>query len=253
MAISGNNGKLGDKAPKWRGYSADPEIQAFVLGQVRDGQRSAPEIKRLLLEEIGVSPSERTLQKMVKWASVTPAEPWTLADADRDEIALIAPVWAVALESGRRLTKGEADWIVRVRTAAPDLPPGDVWGMAGLYATESVFVTQGLRDAFDAVIAFAPWRSKDHAERYFAAANSGRIPSPLNVWNLATRAFLSDDGKFLVSEGSHSQTIAFIRSRAESATAAFVKSKAESASTNLGDSVAIEVKPQRRKIRRNHE
>ena len=66
MAKGGNTGKLGDKAPKWRGYSADPEIQAFVVGQVRDGQRSAPEIKRLLLEEIGVSPSERTLQKMVK-------------------------------------------------------------------------------------------------------------------------------------------------------------------------------------------
>jgi hypothetical protein len=131
------------------------------------------------------------------------------------------------------------------------MPPDDVWGMAGLYAAESVFVTQGLRDALDAVIAFAPWRSKDHAERYFAAANSGRIPSPLNMWDLATKAFLTDDGRRMASEDS--QTIVFIRSRAESATAAFVKSKAESASTNLGDSVAIEVKPQRRKIRRNHE
>ena len=236
MAVSGNNGKIKGKAPKWRGYAADPEIQAFVVGQVRDGRTSAPEIKRLLDEELERSPSERTLQKMVKWASVTPAEPWTLADADRDEIALITPVWAVALGEGGRLTKGAADWIVRVRTAAPDLPPDDVWAMALLYVTDGLFVTEGLRDALDAVIAFAPWRSKDHAERYFAAANLGRIASPLNVWDLATRAFLTDDGQRMASEDSQTVT--------------FIKSEAENASTNLGGLVPIEVKPQRRKAGR---
>ena len=189
-AVSGKNS---DKRRKRRGNAANERIQAVIEQLVRSGQTSAAKIHRVLLEGFGEGkvPVERTIQDMVEEEIriLGPAKPWRLANAKPGDIALIAPVWAVALETGIRLSKKDAEWIVRIRSAAPDLPPGDVWKIVGLYAMKGPNATERLRDGLDALLAFAPWRDVDHAERYYAAANSGRIPAPILLWDLADRAF----------------------------------------------------------------
>lgn len=152
---------------------------------------SAPEVRAALVQRFGDEnvPSERTIRDMI--AEVTkrdPSESWTIAAAELDDIAVIAPVWAYALETGLRLTKQHADWVVRVRTAAPDLPPADAWGLAGLYAMSDTPIEWA-----DALLAFAPWRDAEHCERYFKAANAGLIPSPPITWDLARRAARTDE------------------------------------------------------------
>ena len=193
----GKNGKSRNGHPKWRANAADLRVQRVVVREVRSGQRSAPEIERILLDEVGISPSKRTIQKMVKWADDMDTEPWTLAAADRDDIALIAPIWHIAIEDSSGLSKGQAEWIVRVCLAAPDLPPEDVWDIAELYELFSNFVEE-LRDEFlctlDALLAFSPWRDVEHAERYFSAANEGWIDSPHpHHYRLAMRAGWESD------------------------------------------------------------
>jgi hypothetical protein len=180
--MSASAGKNGNKRRKRRGAAANERVQAIVEQQVRGGQTSAAEIHRVLQKAFGGDanvPVLRTVQDMVTEARTNvPSEPWEFAAAEPDEIAQITPVWAVALENGTCLTRKDAEWIVRIRSAAPDLPPDDVWAIAGLYSMEVHPETQPLRDSLDAFLAFAPWRDVDHAERFYQAVNSGRIPSP---------------------------------------------------------------------------
>jgi hypothetical protein len=90
-----------------------------------------------LINEEG-NPSEKTIQRMVKdYTPEDPSGPWSFAESTGEEARLILPVLAAVLEQtagdGGAISRDIAAWIVRIRTAAPTLPPWDAYGYAILY------------------------------------------------------------------------------------------------------------------------
>lgn len=208
-ALSGNKG---DSRRKRRGKASYPEVRARIE-QLADGsQMPAGEIHRIIEEEFGEvhAPHVRTVQDMVEEArTLGPSELWEFADAKPEHIVLVTPVWVTALEQGVRLTKKQVRWIIPVRSLAPDLPSEDVWRIVGFYAMEERIATQS-RDELDALLAFAPWRGVANAERYFAAVNSARIPSPSLMRDVALRAIPQENGQYRPT--SDSQAAVWLKS-----------------------------------------
>jgi len=144
------------------------------------------EIEKRLKQKFGeaVAPSLRTIQRLVaKLTPTDPSSPWSLADAEGDDAELILPVLASVIEKteGERqhLTRAEADWIERIRRAAPDLPPTvELFWLARDYIlrTEREESTADI----DAFLAFAPWRLGEPRQRYLnALGKEWTTPSPL--------------------------------------------------------------------------
>ena len=167
-----------DKKPKKRRVAAaNPELQHVLALHIRRGVTSAAEVRRLLIlqfTESGV-PSENTVRDMVKEVmSRDPSGQWTLADAKIEEIPLVLPVWRLARSFGRDLTLAEADWVLRIRTAAQDMPKADV-----LFLAQLRVAWPGWASWIEPLIAFAPYRNSWHSEIYFEAVNAGHIPAPI--------------------------------------------------------------------------
>lgn len=125
----------------------------------------APAIHAELLKQFGEerTPNLRTIQRWVN--RVTPQDPtgpWRLADADDPaDAALILPFIAIVRVEGvehRPLTKGEAEWVLRIRKSAPDVPLYAVLHLVWTYQrwTEMDRPTELL----DVVLAAQPWRSR---------------------------------------------------------------------------------------------
>jgi len=83
-------------------------------------------------------PSLRTVQDIVReFRPPDPSSKWSVAEAEGDEARLVLPVMVqIALRSKQRrlhVTNGEADWIIRVRRAVPELDPWRVYQLARMY------------------------------------------------------------------------------------------------------------------------
>lgn len=63
-------------------------------------------------------------------------------------------------------TKEQAQWVFKVRRAAPDLDGWYVWRVAAAYQLAVQKGTDADRESLDALLAFAPWRSLEAAERF---------------------------------------------------------------------------------------
>jgi hypothetical protein len=116
-------------------------------------------------------PDERTIRRRIaERRPPNPQDPWTLAEADGDEGALILPVLAALMErtEGRvaGFTREQAQWVVKVRRAAPDLEPLHAWEVAFAYQGAVQQGREADRASLDALLAFAPWRS-DEARGHF--------------------------------------------------------------------------------------
>lgn len=136
------------------------------LGRLRDEAINAGSEDGAPWGEYDV-PDVRTIQRAV--ADLRPRDQrgeWRLADATGEEAALVLPVLAAVFEKteGRRMhiSVGEAEWIVRLMTAAPDLPPWEAYQLTRAYIRASE--TESSTDLLDRWFAFAPWR--DNAERW---------------------------------------------------------------------------------------
>lgn len=69
-------------------------------------------------------PSLRTAQRMAR--EVRPAQPgerWSFTHAEPDEARLVLPVLAAVGEGYGSLSRETAEWVVRVRRAAPEMEP----------------------------------------------------------------------------------------------------------------------------------
>jgi len=122
----------------------------------------------------GRLPQERTMRRAVRWYRPDDTSGWwSVADDDTDpeDAELVLPVLAAAIEWSKgtvaRFSKGEARWIVKVRKAAPDIPP--VWAFQVAFS----YWWQKCRDEptenLDQMLAYAPWRGKSHLHRYLQA------------------------------------------------------------------------------------
>jgi hypothetical protein len=125
----------------------------------------------------------RTIQRLVK--EVRPPDPtdtWSVTNSDTDEAAAVLPVLAATVKqrAGAPISCGEAIWIHRVSTLAPGLSSQGVWFLARAYFTRELR-HQDAGD-LDALLAFAPWRSQEHRERYTEAIQEELVPqAPLYV------------------------------------------------------------------------
>ncbi len=134
-------------------------------------------------EFAGRVPTSRTIQRRVNELALRDSSgPWSLADAKDDEAALVLPVLAAVIEGTEAqrvyVTQAEAERIVRIRRAVPDLLPTlDLMLLARVYLLRE---QQGMSTTdLDAFLAFAPWRSEDARERYRQALHFGWIkPGP---------------------------------------------------------------------------
>lgn len=129
----------------------------------------------------GRLPSARTVQEIVKRARpADPSAPWSLADAEPSTVPLVLPVLAavVARTQGQRnyVTRGEAEWLAKLRGAYPDLDPWQAYRLARLYMARVE-----RRDAtldLDLYLALAPWRRGETEAQYRRLLADGVIPAP---------------------------------------------------------------------------
>lgn len=122
-------------------------------------------------------PSVRTIYRIIE--DVRPPDPSGTWKPLQSPVSagLVLPILAAVVEvtSGRRahLTNDEAGRVEALRDAAPDLPPWETYVLARAY----IGCDFQKKDSgpLDMVLAFAPWRSTEHSERYFAALNRGWV------------------------------------------------------------------------------
>ena len=124
-------------------------------------------------------PTVRTVQRIV--AGLSPRDssgPWHIQDADSGEARLILDVLAAVVTEteGRKfqLTRAEADWTIRIRRAATNIPTWETWMAARFYMAREA---AGEETAdLDCLLAFDPWGGGEKAEQYFQAVRAGWIP-----------------------------------------------------------------------------
>lgn len=149
------------------------------------------EVKRLVIEQRSPSqiyeylsgqerfadrmPSLRTIQRLVKeMEPPDPTEEWRLADTEPEDARLVLDVLAAVTVKTRgraRLTRATAEWVIRVRRAAPTLDPFEAY----LYAREYRAREERRGDTrdLDLYLALAPWDSEDARRDYEALLNEG--------------------------------------------------------------------------------
>lgn len=84
----------------------------------------------------GRLPSLRSIQRIVKQETREPGDPWSFVDTDahtsdpvsaRHILDVLAYVFEASAHRIIQITQQEAEWIVRLRSAYPEMPAEDVW------------------------------------------------------------------------------------------------------------------------------
>lgn len=153
-----------------------PVLEA-IEGLALRGFTPAQIDKELASREMADIPTTRTIRRIVAdLAPRDPSTPWHLQDAD-DEAALVLPVLAEVIVQSegrtRTLTRGEADWIARIRRAAPDY--------ADLFRVYSLarLALSGKPERVEYELAFGRWRSNEDAARWWKAIENGWLGTVL--------------------------------------------------------------------------
>lgn len=171
----------GDKKPRKGRPRIDGLVEQAIYKYARAGWKPAQilhELERLQKEEGKfkgrILPKLRTFERVAARA-VPPNTSgwWNLADENTnpDDAALVLPVLAEAAEmsGGRwqRFGKDLAAWVVKVRVAAPDIPP--LWAFSVAQAYRSRQKDGEAVAALDQMLGFAPWQGKAQYHRYLRA------------------------------------------------------------------------------------
>ncbi len=158
-----------------REYILDPRNNGLSAPAILDKLSTDPEFAERLAAA-NKSISERTIRDRInRLRPPDTSGPWSMADADPEDAALVLPVLAEAIEwSGghsRRFSKAVARWIVKVRVAAPDLPVSWALNVAEAYRAAEERSDGEELESLDQMLAFAPWRDSYYYRRYQQAFN----------------------------------------------------------------------------------
>ncbi len=123
----------------------------------------------------GRVPELRAIQRFVKkLAPPDPSGEWSFVDAEPEDARLVLDVLAeiTARTNGQaRITCATAEWIIKIRKAAPSISPLEAYQFAKEYrAREDRRIDT--RD-LDLMLAFAPWESDDARKVYDSMVYSG--------------------------------------------------------------------------------
>ncbi len=101
---------------------------------------------------------------------------WSIADSAAEDSWLVLDVLAERLARGitKFFTKTEADWIVKVRKAAPDAPNNVVFLLAFSYAVKEEAGYDSR--AMDGYLALTPWKDKGRLRQYKRLVAQKTIP-----------------------------------------------------------------------------
>jgi hypothetical protein len=128
-----------------------------------------------IADELDVS--VRTVESW-KLPGIGPGAPWTLLDADKEDVSLVLDVLAHVLQEthGARsyLTNREAELVAKIRLARPTLPLNTVWYLVTTYIIREE-EKMGTED-MDAFLAFAPaWEEPDTDSKRTARIEYNRL------------------------------------------------------------------------------
>jgi hypothetical protein len=176
------------------GQRLDEDIREAIETLARDGYLPSEIERRLGGDERFAErvPSDKTIQKYrratLNRLAAASAAPWRPTDSAPDEAVLVLPVLAEVIERTprRELTVDEAEWIVRIRVVAPDLPLWEVYQLAST-ARDTKGAARVTR-----YLAFAPWTA-DGERRLRAATGPARALSDvlglgLHTWSALQKA-----------------------------------------------------------------
>jgi len=122
--------------------------------------------------------SEKTVQRMVR--ELRPPDTsgaWAFMGADPEDAELILDVacYVFIYSEGRVwLTQGTADFVLRVRRAAPSLPTRWAWWLAHTYQLIAGDPEPDTR-ALDLTLGTAPWTSEDQAREWRDVLRCGNL------------------------------------------------------------------------------
>lgn len=179
-----------------RSRALPPEL-LFKVQQLAVAGYTAPAIHEQL--PVDDRPTVRTIYRMVEdFMPPDPSGTWSPLQSADPSPSLVLPVLAsVVLGTGGRrvtLTNAEAKLIERIREAVTDLSSWNIYVLARAY----MVCDSEEEDSrpLDMVLAFAPWRSVEHSERYFGALNDGWVQWPnLFVLQFAASAAVATNPK----------------------------------------------------------
>lgn len=124
-------------------------------------------------------PSLRTIQRMAK--ELSPPDPsgtWSLATDETGHPGLVLDVLSSVIDgyAGEitTITNKQAEWIVRIRLARPEMPLYQVFLFTRLYVLREAY-GEPMR-GLDAYLAYEPWRDEAAQLRYDSAVSNGWIP-----------------------------------------------------------------------------
>ena len=163
-----------------RGPQVSAEVVRTVRGLLLEGIDSKAQIYRYLEEkteliDAGGRPSRSTIERLVdRLKPADPSDPWSFAkateeDPDNAGKTLEAVVAIYRATDGRVwLTTALADWITRIRAAAPTVPPAWAYVLAFSYRT---FGAQK-KDTrcLDVMLASRAWERSDNGRTAHLAA-----------------------------------------------------------------------------------
>ncbi len=127
----------------------------------------------------------RTIQRIAKEVAVPDTSGiWSITDNEGEDARLVLDILAANIVSKqgfmypdmkRKFTKAEAQWIIRLRKAAPDAPAKIIILLFQLYMRREA---KGITDTadLDGYLAFTPWRNKDCLRLYKRIVVNGWIP-----------------------------------------------------------------------------
>ena len=132
----------------------------------------------------GRVPSVKTIGRKAKtFRPPNPEERWSLAEADPEEVAVVLPVFAAMAKRDRVwrcqfVTKEQAQVLVRITAAAPDLDPWVAYQVAEGFVSRRHRGLQTL--GLELGLAFATWRGEASAAEFRRVLDAGFIGPDLS-------------------------------------------------------------------------
>jgi hypothetical protein len=180
-----------------RGTKISVEVSEAVAALVLRGYGKAQIYRHLQNQKRNSTdrsplPSKSSIDRLIdklKPSDTSGSWSFTDADVDPDDARLVLDTLAAVVErtEGRvaSLSRDLATWVVRIRHAAPSIPPWDSYVMATLFqnATSQGWATEFL----ELTLAFRPWESEAANSRFrehLPPATPGRVVALPNMISL---------------------------------------------------------------------